>query len=66
MINQLKIHLESDTIILHGSPEESVGSVLRGCIVLNVKETMKVKAITLNLMGKIKVQWNDSKYIVII
>ncbi|KAI8378987.1 hypothetical protein BD560DRAFT_453329 [Blakeslea trispora] len=62
MLHQLKIHLENDTLILRGSPDESVGCVLRGYIVFHVKETMKVKGIHLNLNGKMKIQWNERNH----
>lgn len=61
MSHQLKIHVENDTLIMRGSPEESVGCVLRGCVILHTKEAMKVKSITLNLMGQMKVQWSERK-----
>lgn len=62
MSHHIKIHVENDTLILRGSPEESVGCVLRGCVILNTKEAMKVKSITLNLLGRMKVQWSERKY----
>lgn len=62
MSHHIKIHVESDTLVLRGSPEESVGCVLRGCIILHTRETMKIKSISLNLMGKMKVQWNERKF----
>jgi hypothetical protein len=58
---QFKIHVENDTLVMRGTPEESVGCVLRGCVILRTKETMKVKSITLNFMGKLKVQWSERK-----
>ncbi|GAA5813537.1 hypothetical protein MFLAVUS_007016 [Mucor flavus] len=62
MPHHIKIHVENDTLILRGSPEESVGCVLRGCVILNTKETMKVKSITLNLLGRMKVQWSERNH----
>ncbi|KAI8097818.1 uncharacterized protein B0P05DRAFT_458167, partial [Gilbertella persicaria] len=62
MLHQLKIHVENDTLIMRGSPEESVGCVLRGCVVLHVKESMKVKSVSLNLVGRIKIQWNERNH----
>jgi hypothetical protein len=61
MSHHIKIHVENDTLVLRGSPEESVGCVLRGCLILQVKETIKVKSITMNLTGKMKVQWSERK-----
>ena len=61
MSNPFKIHVENDTLVLRGSPEESVGCVLRGCLILNAKEALKVRSITLNFTGRIKVQWGERK-----
>ncbi|KAI8641105.1 hypothetical protein BD408DRAFT_418627 [Parasitella parasitica] len=45
-----------------GNPEESVGCELRGCLLLNVKETIKIRSITMNLSGKIKLQWSKRNH----
>lgn len=60
-MHQFKIQLENDTLVIRGSPEESVGCVLRGHVVLNTKETIKVKSIHLSLLGKMKIQWSERK-----
>lgn len=60
-MHELKIHLENDMLIIRGSPEESVGCVLRGYVMLNTKETLRVKSIHLSLLGKMKIQWNERK-----
>ncbi|KAI7889886.1 uncharacterized protein EV154DRAFT_423107 [Mucor mucedo] len=62
MSHHIKIHVENETLVLRGNPEESVGCVLRGCVVLHTRETMKAKSITLNLMGKMKVQWSERNH----
>lgn len=64
MLHEIKIHVENDTLVLRGSPEESVGCVLRGCVILHTRESMKAKSITLNLMGKMKVQWSERKFVI--
>ncbi|KAI7861987.1 hypothetical protein BDF14DRAFT_1861243 [Spinellus fusiger] len=51
------IKLETDHILFHGSVEESAGAILRGCVVLNCKETIRVKSITLKFLGKAKASW---------
>jgi hypothetical protein len=58
---QFKINLETDHIILHGSVEESGGVMLRGSVVLNCQEDIKVRSVTLKLEGKIKVNWSEGK-----
>jgi hypothetical protein len=54
-----KIHLENDYIILHGSPEESAGVMLRGSIIFNCHEQTKVKSITLKFSGSTNVNWTE-------
>ena len=56
------INLESDHIILHGTPEESAGVILRGSVVLNCNEATKIKSLTLKLEGKTKVNWTEGIY----
>ncbi|CEP18829.1 hypothetical protein [Parasitella parasitica] len=63
MSHHLKIYLENTTVILQGSPEVSVGGVLRGCLLLNVKEAIKIRSITMNLLGKIKFQWSERNHL---
>ncbi|KAI8370025.1 hypothetical protein EDC96DRAFT_440126 [Choanephora cucurbitarum] len=62
MSHHLKIHVENDTLIVRGNPDESVGCVLRGYVVLCVKGAMKVKGIHLNLSGKMKIQWTERNH----
>lgn len=59
--SELQIHLDNDTLIMHGSQDESSGCVLRGYVHLNLKEPAKFKAVTLRLTGKIKVAWTECK-----
>jgi hypothetical protein len=59
--SDLQILLDNDTLILHGSQQESSGCVLRGHVRLNLKESAKFKSITLRLIGKIKVAWSECK-----
>ncbi|KAI8337407.1 hypothetical protein BC941DRAFT_375033, partial [Chlamydoabsidia padenii] len=58
---EFKINLETDHIILHGSEEESGGVMLRGSVVLNCQEAIKVRSVTLKLEGKIKVNWLEGR-----
>jgi hypothetical protein len=59
MLHHINIHVENDTLVLRGNPEESVGCVLRGCLIFQVKENIKVKSITMKLIGKMRVQWSE-------
>ncbi|CAM0138973.1 hypothetical protein VKS41_008533 [Umbelopsis sp. WA50703] len=58
--SELQIHLDNDTVIMHGSEQESSGCVLRGHVRLNLKEPAKFKSLTLRLTGKIRVAWSES------
>ncbi|KAI8086592.1 uncharacterized protein BX664DRAFT_336253 [Halteromyces radiatus] len=53
----LKINLETDHIILHGSPDEAAGVILHGSVVLNCHEHIKVKGFSLKFSGIIHVHW---------
>lgn len=55
------INIETDHIILHGNIDESAGVMLRGSVVLNCQETTKVRSISLNFYGKVKVNWSEGK-----
>ncbi|CAG8488514.1 5166_t:CDS:2 [Diversispora eburnea] len=54
-----QIRLEQDSLILRGSPTESVGCVLRGQLVLVITETIKSKEIKLTFLGKSKTAWDS-------
>ncbi|KAF7721103.1 hypothetical protein EC973_005404 [Apophysomyces ossiformis] len=54
------IHIENDTLILQGSPEESVGCVLRGCLVLQLDRSTRLKSVGMQLLRHI--QWNEGIY----
>ncbi|ORX95385.1 hypothetical protein K493DRAFT_282853 [Basidiobolus meristosporus CBS 931.73] len=52
---QIQIDLEADTLTMYGSPNESVGCILRGTLRFSPSEYMKVKSITLKFTGKVKI-----------
>ncbi|KAI8977395.1 hypothetical protein BDF20DRAFT_874576 [Mycotypha africana] len=54
---EFRIQLEDDEVCLHGMPEESAGVILRGSILLNCHEPLKVKSITMKLIGVTNVDW---------
>ncbi|KAF7729578.1 hypothetical protein EC973_004253 [Apophysomyces ossiformis] len=58
--NCLKIHLENHTLILRGRADESAGCVLRGCVMLQLREKTRLKSLTLKFSGRMKVQWNEN------
>ncbi|KAG1440996.1 hypothetical protein G6F56_011678 [Rhizopus delemar] len=55
----LKVHVESDHLIMYGSSTESSGCVLRGAISLKLKKSTRCKSLSLNFLGKISVSWNQ-------
>src|SRR5436309_14278776 len=52
--NKLRINLIESTIILHGSPEDSLGCFMRGELILNLTKPTKIKKIELTFLGRIK------------
>ncbi|KAI8390271.1 hypothetical protein BD560DRAFT_380467 [Blakeslea trispora] len=54
---QIKINVENDQLILHGSAAESVGCVLRGTMIIRLKEATKIKSISLEFSGKSNTSW---------
>ncbi|ORX75585.1 hypothetical protein K493DRAFT_309146 [Basidiobolus meristosporus CBS 931.73] len=52
--NTLRIHLIEDPVILHGSPDDSVGRILSGHVSLTLAKPMSVKCISLRLKGKVE------------
>lgn len=59
--SNFRIQLDNHHIVLHGSAEESAGSILRGSVILNCHEQIKVKSVTLKFIGIIKVSWSEGK-----
>jgi hypothetical protein len=58
---KVKIHTESENLIMYGSSSESAGCVLRGVMSLKLQETTKIKSIVLELVGKMAVTWTEGK-----
>jgi hypothetical protein len=57
--HELAIDLVSTEIVLMGHAFESAGKSLRGSVVLNLIEPMKVRSINLHFTGKMKVSWSE-------
>ncbi|ORE07957.1 hypothetical protein BCV72DRAFT_304208 [Rhizopus microsporus var. microsporus] len=57
--SELKIELSSTDVILFGHASESSGKALQGSVILSLSEPMKVRSITLNFVGKMKVAWSE-------
>ncbi|ORX95757.1 hypothetical protein K493DRAFT_337205 [Basidiobolus meristosporus CBS 931.73] len=58
--NLLDIQLETDTLIFNGSPSDSAGALLKGKVILRLKEATKLRSLTLNLKGRAKTTWTES------
>ncbi|KAK9721071.1 hypothetical protein K7432_003713 [Basidiobolus ranarum] len=52
--NTLHIDLLEDPVILHGSPDDSIGRVLGGFVTFTLAKPMSVKCISLQLEGKVE------------
>lgn len=60
---EFRIQLENDHLILHGSSEESAGTILRGKVFFNSYEKTKVKSIKLRFTGVTSVSWSEGNFI---
>jgi hypothetical protein len=58
---QLKIIVESENLVMHGSSTESAGCVLRGILQLSLQDSMKIKSISMQLEGKMMVSFMEGK-----
>ncbi|ORX98412.1 hypothetical protein K493DRAFT_336171 [Basidiobolus meristosporus CBS 931.73] len=56
----ITIQLENDVLTLHGAPQESVGCVLRGSVILQVNNPLKVKSIWLKFAGTARLNESDN------
>ncbi|KAI8149228.1 hypothetical protein BJV82DRAFT_652566 [Fennellomyces sp. T-0311] len=58
--SHLKIQLDSKSIVLCGSPEQSTGRLLKGNVTLHLRAPMRVKSIKLRLFGQMRLQWREN------
>ncbi|KAK9764692.1 hypothetical protein K7432_007607 [Basidiobolus ranarum] len=56
----LEVEFENDILTLQGTPQESVGCVLRGAVVLTVNNPLKVKSIWAKLIGRVTLNESDN------
>ncbi|KAK9760612.1 hypothetical protein K7432_015193 [Basidiobolus ranarum] len=56
----LEITLQDKFLVLHGSSTEAAGAVLRGSVILRLKETVKLRSLVLKLRGKVDVKWSSA------
>ncbi|KAK9709768.1 hypothetical protein K7432_008810 [Basidiobolus ranarum] len=56
----LEFEIENDLLTLQGTPQESVGCVLRGSVILTVNNPLKVKSIWAKFVGKVRLNENDN------
>ncbi|KAI8354580.1 hypothetical protein EDC96DRAFT_446880 [Choanephora cucurbitarum] len=57
--NKLKIHVESNQLVMYGSSTESSGCVLRGALSLRLKKPSRFVSLALCFYGSISVSWNQ-------
>ncbi|KAI8958731.1 hypothetical protein F5Y11DRAFT_359762 [Daldinia sp. FL1419] len=56
-----EIRLENDFIVFRGNEHEASGQLLKGVLVLCLREPLKVEDVHLRLMGSCRVAWVDGK-----
>ncbi|CAO3692273.1 unnamed protein product [Umbelopsis ramanniana] len=59
LTTELRISLENDHLVLHGSPSESAGCVLRGVVSLKAMEQCKFKSLRLKFKGVMHIEWKE-------
>lgn len=57
-----EIRLENDFIVFRGNEHEASGQMLRGVLVLCLREQLKLEDIHLRLMGNCRVAWVDGRH----
>ncbi|ORY05413.1 hypothetical protein K493DRAFT_375816 [Basidiobolus meristosporus CBS 931.73] len=55
----LEILLEQQVLAFNGSPPESAGALLRGSVILNLKEAISFVSLDLQLLGVVYQNWNE-------
>ncbi|ORX95237.1 hypothetical protein K493DRAFT_337446, partial [Basidiobolus meristosporus CBS 931.73] len=48
------IHLVEDPVVLHGTPDESVGKIVSGFVTFTPTKPLNAKCVTLQLEGKVE------------
>lgn len=59
LLPELKISLENNRLVLHGSPTESAGCVLRGVLSFKAPEPCKLKVVRLKFKGVMHIEWKE-------
>ncbi|KAI9598152.1 hypothetical protein BDF19DRAFT_433652 [Syncephalis fuscata] len=54
----VSIELQESAAVLRGNAEESVGTVLRGAVVVTVAEECRVRSISARFRGRMRLWWN--------
>ncbi|EMR64812.1 putative arrestin domain-containing protein [Eutypa lata UCREL1] len=56
-----EIRLENDFIVFRGNEHEATGQILKGCVVLCLREALKVEDVHLRLTGNCRLAWVEAK-----
>ncbi|GBB99332.1 hypothetical protein RclHR1_03490014 [Rhizophagus clarus] len=57
----LELKLVEPVIFFRGKPEEAVGCVLRGDLILNLAKDTNIRKLVLKFVGKTQTQWREDK-----
>ncbi|RKP08217.1 hypothetical protein THASP1DRAFT_15954, partial [Thamnocephalis sphaerospora] len=55
----VSIELQEGAAVLRGSPSESVGTVLRGVVVVTIAESARIRSIHARFRGRMRVWWSE-------
>lgn len=58
----LELKLVEPVIFFRGKPEEAVGCVLRGDLILNLAKDTNIRKLEMKFVGKTKTHWREGNY----
>ncbi|KAK9703437.1 hypothetical protein K7432_010735 [Basidiobolus ranarum] len=58
----LQVRLSNDVVVMHGSPEDSVGSVVSGTVLFTPSKSIKIRYICLKLEGTLSLENSQELY----
>jgi hypothetical protein len=61
----LELKLVEPVIFFRGKPEEAVGCVLRGDLILNLARDTNIRKLEMKFVGKTKTHWREGKFFII-
>jgi hypothetical protein len=57
----IQIELQESSVILRGDPQDCLGAVLRGAVIVNVTEPTRVRSIYARFRGRMRIWWSEGE-----